>query len=818
MIYPNNYEDKIGFDKIRSLLHKSCLSTLGQEKITECFFETDFDQLSIKLGQTKEFIEIIESSEDVPMGYMLDTRNQLALARIEGRWLDEDTLFDLKRSLQTVISLRSFFQKKDGDKECYEYLQKLSADVPIFPDLIKQIDRIITTNGEVKDNASQKLANLRKEKSHVIGNISKTMNSILRHAQHEGWIEKDVNPSIRDGRLVIPIAPMNKKRIKGIVYDESATGKTVFVEPVQIVEANNRIRELENEEKKEIIKILTLLANEIRPFIDEIIFSYSFLGEIDFLNSKAHLATDIEAIVPIVKDTQLIEWKSARHPLLYLSLKKQNKKIIPLDIDINKENRILLISGPNAGGKSVCLKTVGLLQYMLQCGIPVPVEESSVFGVFDKLFLDIGDEQSIEDDLSTYSSHLSNMKFFDKNANNKSLILIDEFGGGTEPQIGGAIAESLLKRFNEKSVLGVITTHYQNLKHFATETKGISNGAMLYDRHKMQPLYTLSIGNPGSSFAIEIAKKIGLHDEVITHATTIVGQDYVNMDKYLQDIVRDKKYWENKRFDIRKNEKQLDYKLNQYEESLENIEKERKKIIAEAKRQAENLLNEANAKIENTIRQIRESQAEKEVTQKLRQNLTAFRKDKIEKETIATPLQNKNKKLKRNNNKENNHTKPNLINDKIEIGDAVKVVGSGVIAEVIEIEKKNAIIAIGSMRSSVKLSSLEKTSKNQLKKESRANSQTSNIFSDEMREKKLNFKADIDLRGFRANEAIEAVKYFIDDATLASVSRVRILHGTGMGALRLSIRNFLNDHPSVKSYADEHIDFGGTGITVVDLK
>lgn len=817
MIYPGNFEEKIGFDKIRELLHKKCLSSLGQEKVSLCHFNDDFETVDILLNQTKELMDIVKNGDEFPFGYMLDTRSCLELVRLEGRWLDADTLFDLKRSLQTVKDLVAFFCKEKDEKTLYPFMRQMSSEIQTFPYLIKSIDKIIDVSGQVKDSASAKLSAIRREKNNVSTNISKTINSILRHAQKEGWIDKDVNPSFRDGRLVIPIPPMNKKRIKGIVHDESATGKTVYVEPVQIVEANNKIRELENDEKREIIKILTIITNDIRPYIDDIIISYNFLGEIDFLRAKAMFSEEIGAIVPVLENRQIIDWVSAKHPLLYLSLNKQNKKIIPLDITLNSENCILLISGPNAGGKSVCLKTVGLLQYMLQCGLPIPISEVSITGIFQNIFIDIGDEQSIEDDLSTYSSHLTNMKFFDKYANDKTLLLIDEFGSGTEPQIGGAIAEALLKKFNDKKIFGVVTTHYQNLKQFANTHDGIINGAMLYDRHLMQPLYTLSIGNPGSSFAIEIARKIGLHEEVIEYATNIVGTDYVNMDKYLQDIVRDKRYWETKRQNIRKREKQLEEKINFYEENIDNIEKEKKKIINDAKLKSEKLLSDANAKIENTIRQIREIQADKEKTKQIRESFDNFKQIvgnfAIENNKGKDPVALPNKK-KKNKGKER-PINPTLSNE-ITVGDMVRIVNQKTIGEVLEIIKDSAIIAIGAMRSNVKLKALEKISNNKIKKEQRPSLLTSQL-NDEMHEKKLNFKLDLDIRGFRAEEALQAVMYYIDDAILVGMPRVRILHGTGTGALRSVIRDYLKTHTCVRHFADEHVDFGGAGITVVDL-
>ena len=819
MIYPNNFEIKIGFNKIRELISRNCLSSLGEERVEQLEFSGIYPEINERLYQTDEFMHILQEDIDFPESYFIDVRPVLRRIRISGTWIEESALFDLRRSLQTIQDIVVFFTKESIENTAYPHLYLLAKDIAVFPKLIKDIDNILDKFGHIKDNASSELSKIRREKMQVAGSISKTLNSILRAAQSDGIVEQDVKPTMRDGRLVIPVAPAHKRRIKGIVHDESATGKTVFIEPAQVVEANNRVRELENDERREIIKILTIITDIVRPLIPEISDSYHFLGEIDFIRAKAVFALDIQAIKPTIEDVQILDWVQAKHPLLLLSHRKSNKEVIPLDIKLDNENRILIISGPNAGGKSVCLKTVGLLQYMVQCGIPIPLSESSKVGIFDRIFIDIGDEQSIEDDLSTYSSHLTNMKFFVRNSTNKTIILIDEFGGGTEPQIGGAIAESLLKRYNEKGAFGVITTHYQNLKHFANEHPGVVNGAMLYDRHLMQPLYTLSIGNPGSSFAIEIARKIGLPEDVIEDASSIVGSDYVNMDKYLQDIVRDKRYWESKRQNIRKKEKQLEDTVALYESDLLTVGKERKDIIKQAKEEAERIVSEANARVENTIRTIRESQAEKEKTKIARQTLSEFRdslkdQDRQQDDKIAKKIEKLQTKKKKQ--KLADKSVANQEEKTIEVGDNVKVKGQSSIGEVIDIQRENATVAFGMIKTTTKLKSLEYVSRTQTKREVRS-SVINSSSSDEMREKKLNFKQDIDLRGMRGDEALQAVMYFIDDAILVGMDRVRILHGTGTGALRSLIRDYLGRVPNVIHFADEHVQFGGAGITVVDL-
>lgn len=654
MIYPQNFEQKIGFDSIRHLLKEKCLSTLGQERVDEMNFSESFKDINEWLEQVMEFIRIIQEEDSFPDQYFFDVRPSLKRIRVEGMYLDEQELFDLRRSLETIRDIIHFLTLTPNDEEQekenspYPALQKLAGDIIVFPQLITRINNILDKFGKIKDNASSELLRIRRELASTAGSISRSLNAILRNAQAEGYVDKDVTPTMRDGRLVIPVAPGLKRKIKGIVHDESSTGKTVFIEPAEVVEANNRIRELEGEERREIIRILTDFSIIIRPQVPAILQSYEFLAEIDFIRAKAHFSIQTNATKPSLEDKQILDWTMAIHPLLQLSLAKHNKKVVPLDIELTQNQRILIISGPNAGGKSVCLKTVGLLQYMLQCGMPVPMHERSHAGLFGSIFIDIGDEQSIEDDLSTYSSHLTNMKTMMKSCNERSLILIDEFGGGTEPQIGGAIAEAVLKRFNEKGTFGVITTHYQNLKHFAEDHEGVVNGAMLYDRHLMQALFQLQIGNPGSSFAVEIARKIGLPEEVIADASEIVGSEYINADKYLQDIVRDKRYWETKRQNIRKREKQMEETIAKYEEELQELEKSRKEILRKAKEDAEKLLQESNARIENTIRIIKEAQADKERTQSARQELTDFKNqiEDIEKKNKEDEIIRKMEKLR----------------------------------------------------------------------------------------------------------------------------------------------------------------------------
>ena len=854
MIYPNNFEQKIGFDQIRHLLSGRCLSTLGKDKVEDMQFSTESDEVIRRLDEVAEFVRIIQEEDAFPYQYFFDVRPALHRASIVGMYLDEGELFDLRRSLETIGAIIKFLQPEplpiegemsEGQRGAYPNLSALASGAQAFPTLIRRIDGIVNKFGKIKDNASPTLANIRRELAATTGSISRTLNSILRSAQAEGIVDKDVNPTVRDGRLVIPVVPALKRRIRGIVHDESATGKTVFIEPAEVVEANNRIRELEGEERREVIRILTEFTDEVRPQIPEILESYSFLAEIDFIRAKALISIDMDAIRPELCNHPHIDWVEAEHPLLRITLAKHNKKVVPLDIKLSREQRILIISGPNAGGKSVCLKTVGLLQYMLQCGMLIPLKRASRAGIFRSIFIDIGDEQSIEDDLSTYSSHLLNMKIMMREANAESLILIDEFGSGTEPLIGGAIAEAVLSRFNAKQAYGVITTHYSNLKQFADSHEGVVNGAMLYDRHLMQALYQLQIGNPGSSFAVEIARKIGLPEEVIADASEIVGSEYIQSDKYLQDIVRDKRYWETKRHNIRQKEKQLEALIAQYESEMEDLKKSRKSVIKEAKEEMKQLLQESNARIENTIRTIKEAQAEKEQTRQARQELAEWREVVTDNTTdeYEARIQRKMEQLKarQERKKQKKETQPTPsckggnsgiaeqkvlphredLGGSLIVGSLVRIKGQQTIGTIEQINGKNAIVTFGMMRTTTKLSKLEPSTQEAARQQEaerpRAYTYLSKETQENISERRLHFKQDIDVRGMRGEEALQAVTYYIDDAVLLSMPRVRILHGTGNGILRTLIRQYLQANPAVASCRDEHVQFGGAGITVVEL-
>ena len=631
MIYPENFEYKIGFDRIRNLLSEKCLSPMGLEKVDSIEFIDDYEQLSRILSATYEFQQILVFEDFFPSEHYYKISDCLNKIRIEGTFPEVQEVFDLKRSLETVKTILNFFKNKDAAK--YPVLQSMCGSVKTYPYVLDAADRIIDKRGVVKDNASPRLKEIRAELIGKSIHVTKRLNAILKQAQSDGIVDSDTSVSVRNGRGVIPVSSYDKRKIKGLIHDQSASGKTVFIEPEEIVEINNDIVELEYEEKREIVRILTAFADNVRPYIDDLLQSNLFLGEIDFIRSKALLGNHLHSIKPVIVKNPFLSWRGAIHPLLALTFEKSaGRKVVPLEIILNEKDRILLISGPNAGGKSVCLKTVGLLQYMLQCGLTIPVAEGSETGIFKNILIDIGDEQSIDNDLSTYSSHLINMKHFVKNGNEKTLILIDEFGTGTEPMLGGSIAEAILGELNRKHVYGVITTHYTNLKHFASLTEGIVNGAMAFDNHLMQPLFQLTIGKPGSSFAFEIARKIGLPEEILEEASGKAGVKNINYDRHLKDIARDKRYWEAKRQSIRQQEKRLEELMAEYEKELSGAKTLRKEIITKAKDEAQHLLKESNRMIENTIRQIKESQAEKEKTKDIRQQLEEF-KNVVEEET-----------------------------------------------------------------------------------------------------------------------------------------------------------------------------------------
>ncbi|MDD6746924.1 MAG: Smr/MutS family protein [Paludibacteraceae bacterium] len=769
MIYPENIEAKIDFTVIREELGRRCASSLGRECVDAMHFETDYELVQHMLQLTDQMLHAqSDPMLTFPRGDIHDMREAIARIRIERLFLDEAELDALRKTLAYAADLEHFFAGLDSTK--YPLLKGLGDErFSGLGEIVREIDRVLDRYGKLADHASPELARIRRELVNLQGSVGRTLASILRQAKADGWVDADAAPTIREGRLVIPVPPGYKRKIGGIVHDESATGKTVYIEPQQVVDANNHIRELEGAEHRERIRILQAITDMLRPNTDRILGSQQLLAEVDFLNAKVSLAQTLHAIRPELLNEPMLEWSDARHPVLLLHFIPQGKVVVPLSIRLRaQENHVLVISGPNAGGKSVCLKTVALLQYMLQCGLLVPVAEQSRAGLFGSLMIDIGDEQSIQDELSTYSSHLRNMRAFVRESDECTLVLIDEMGTGTEPLIGGAIAEAILRELVNRRVFGIITTHYTNLKHFAEQTPGVVNGAMLYDRGAMRPLFQLSIGQAGSSFAIEIARQIGLSEPIIRYATDLVGEEHIDYDKQLQDIARDKRYWEKKREAIRKKEKVLEERIAQYEEQMSDIKAKKKEMLEEARQQAADLLHQSNATIERTIREIKEAKADKEKTKKARSKVESL-KQKVERE------------------------KP-----QVEIPKTPKVM-----REFSELKKlaKNGSVALSSQPSTVR--------------------NTSNI----VHSRTVSFERTLDLRGYRADEALERLIAYMDDALMVGAGEVTILHGTGTGALKQLTRDYLNGLNRQRhkrgqvalDFGDGDVNHGGAGLTIVRL-
>lgn len=776
MIYPENIETKIDFTVIREELGRRCASSLGRECVDAMHFETDYELVQHMLQLTDQMLHAqSDPMLTFPRGDIHDMREAIARIRIERLFLDEAELDALRKTLAYAAELEHFFAGLDSTK--YPLLKGLGDErFSGLGEIVREIDRVLDRYGKLADHASPELARIRRELVNLQGSVGRTLASILRQAKADGWVDADAAPTIREGRLVIPVPPGYKRKIGGIVHDESATGKTVYIEPQQVVDANNHIRELEGAEHRERIRILQAITDMLRPNTDRILGSQQLLAEVDFLNAKVSLAQTLHAIRPELLNEPMLEWSDARHPVLLLHYIPQGKVVVPLSIRLRaQENHVLVISGPNAGGKSVCLKTVALLQYMLQCGLLVPVAEQSRAGLFGSLMIDIGDEQSIQDELSTYSSHLRNMRAFVRESDECTLVLIDEMGTGTEPLIGGAIAEAILRELVNRRVFGIITTHYTNLKHFAEQTPGVVNGAMLYDRGAMRPLFQLSIGQAGSSFAIEIARQIGLSEPIIRYATDLVGEEHIDYDKQLQDIARDKRYWEKKREAIRKKEKVLEERIAQYEEQMSDIKVKKKEMLEEARQQAADLLQQSNATIERTIREIKEAKADKEKTKKARSKV----------ESLKQKVESLKQKVERE--------KP-----QVEIPKTPKVM-----RDFSELKKlaKNGSVALNSQPSTVR--------------------NTSNI----VHCRTVSFERTLDLRGYRADEALERLIAYMDDALMVGAGEVTILHGTGTGALKQLTRDYLNGLNRQRhkrgqvalDFGDGDVNHGGAGLTIVRL-
>ena len=823
MIYPLDFETKIGFDSIRKNVSEKCQTRLGKDEVSKMAFSSDFVVVRQHLLLVKEMMQILNDNLPLPTGGVHDVLPYLSEIKAVGSFMSADRLYKLSSTLSAMAEVEEFFRKQvDEEKQTARFpsLCDLFSEIAHFPLIVNEIGKAVNKYGEIKDTASPELYDIRQSMRSAAGSMQRAMKRVLESAVSKGVVERDATPSIRDGRMVIPVVAANKYSLNGIIHDESATGKTVYIEPAEVVEAGNRMRQLEMDERREIVAILIRIADTIRPNIEDIAESCSKLAKLDFIRAKGLFGVEIDAQMPHLSQKEELEWYHAVHPALLLSLRMQGREVVPLNINLNQDQRILIISGPNAGGKSVCLKTVAVVQYMMQCGLMPSLYYNSHMGVFRNIFIDIGDEQSFENDLSTYSSHLKNMKYFLLNADNRTIILADEMGSGTEPQIGGAMAQAILKTLGEKGCFGVVTTHYQNLKSFAESEPGFVNGAMLYDRQHLQPTFELSIGTPGSSFALDIAQKIGLPRNVIEDAKSIAGSDYVNLDKYISEITRDRRYWANKRQNIREKEVKLDNLLSKYEETAGDLKAQRKSIINDAIREAKEIVSGANAVIERTIREIRNAQAEKEKTKEIRKDLSSYAKA-LDEGTIADAEKNPEaiKTLKHKSKKAKNPAvKKETSSQKKEIavGDYVKMDGGAVAGEVLSINGKKAEVAFGALRTIVNLDKLKLSSKP--KASALSQSQTISVTtSSDSRSRQLNFKNEIDVRGMRADEALQAVTYFLDDAIQFSAQRIRILHGTGHGILKTLIRQLLKANTAVEHFEDEDVRFGGAGITVVDL-
>ena len=830
MIYPSNFEQRVGFDRIREQVMELCSMMSAREIIAQEGFSRSRRDIEERLTLADEMRLVISMEPGAEIGEQDDIRAIVEKVAVEGSYLSVEEAATLLRGLRSAaVIVRFISSRREGS---YPRLRALTERVQIFPELQSAIERVIDDKGEVRSSASEELSSLRRAIREHEGQVSKRLQAVLQRAKAAGVVDADAMISIRDGHAVIPVAAANKRKIAGFIHDESATGRTFYVEPVEVVELNNELRELEYAEKREIVRILTELTSVLRLQVDGLMRIEEYLTRIDALRAKARWAIANGAVKPIISTEGRLLLRKARHPLLQQTLRSQHKEIVPLDMELNAERRILVISGPNAGGKSVCLKTTGILQYMVQCGFLIPALENSEFPLFQSLMIDIGDQQSLENDLSTYSSHLVNMRAMLDEASEHTLILIDEFGSGTEPTIGGAISESILERFVERKAYGVITTHYANIKYFASRNEGVANGAMAFDVRNIMPLFSLEMGKPGSSFAIEVARKIGLPEDIVRKAMNKAGEDHINLEKQLREIARDKRYWAEKRDRIRMTDRKVEQLEQTYTDRLQGIKDERREIIDKARKEAEEMIAEARRTIENTIRTIRESQAEKEITRLARRELETFVEEvdgakrsesdeRIEREMERLARRRERREKRAEEREQAGGVVPQKVEEpvvqKIEVGTKVKLEGQEIPGVVKMIKGKKAQVAVGEMLIMVDVARLKAVSSAEYRQATRPTAART-VVSVDIRERKLNFRDSIDVRGMRAAEALEAVEDLVDDALMVGVSTVTILHGKGTGALKEEIRRYLRSVKDVASVADDHADRGGSGITIVTFK
>ena len=826
MIYPATFEQKIGFDRLREQIAALCSMRAARERLAAEGFSTSAREIGQRLALADEMRLLLEMERDFPGGDYPDIDLLVAKLRVEGSFLDVEEVMTLHGALSALGGVVSFIRVRG---EHYPTLFALTRDIAAFPEIVQRIETILDRFGNVRDNASPALLQVRRAIREREGQAAKRLQAVLSSAKGAGIVDADAQISIRDGRAVIPVSAANKRKLNGFIHDESATGKTFYVEPVEVVEINNELRELEYAERREIVRILSEFTDAIRPDAESIAVSGDYLARIDLLRAKGRWASENGCVKPILSTDDRLVLRNARHPLLQQTLRAAGREIVPLDLQLDRRKHILVISGPNAGGKSVCLKTTGIVQYMFQCGFLVPASENSELPVFRSLFIDIGDEQSIDNDLSTYSSHLLNMKHMLAGASDRTLVLIDEFGSGTEPTIGGAIAEAILEKLLEKGCYGVITTHYANIKYYASNTEGIANGAMQFDVQHIRPLFRLEMGKPGSSFAVEIARKIGLPEEIIRAASEKAGSDHINIERQLREIARDKHYWEQKRDRIRLTDRKVEELEQTYSEQLAGIRAERQEILRRAKQEAQQLIADANRQIENTIRTIREAQAEKELTRLARRELEDFREQQVDSADAAERDAAVSREIERIERRRQRRAerkaregaapaaapapeaeKPREVVE----GSKVRMEGQDMVGVVQSVKGNRAQVAFGQILTTVDRSRLQVVSNNEYREATRPVAPRT-VVSADISARKLRFRDHIDVRGMRAAEALEQVQDFIDDALMVGVSTVSILHGKGTGALKEEIRRYLRSIPEVASAVDEHADRGGAGITIV---
>ena len=815
MIYPLSFENKIGFDIIKQKLSALCLSPQGSQLVDNIKFSSDFSEISHQLSITEEVRQAILFHSPFPLSEFLECRDEIIRLKTKGTVVDQERLLDI---LSTIAMYFECFKYFNGKKDEMPLLHESFADSFEAKNLLKLICKIVDEKGRIKDDASKELYEIRKKLQREEMRIDKELAVILKNMRSEGVVKEDCEATIRNGRLVIPVPAGNKKQLKGFIHDTSATGQTVYIEPSEVFNINNNIRELMIEEKQEIFRILRELSENIRSELGNIEDMCKILAYLDFLRSKAKFALEINAIKPILRSTAKIEWRNAIHPLLYLSLKSQKRKVVPLNISLDEENRIIVISGPNAGGKSIALKTVALLQYMQQCGLLIPLSENSETGIFDDIFIDIGDEQSIENDLSTYTSHLKNIKYFIENANEKSLILIDEFGTGTEPQLGSIIAEESLKEFCSLHAKGIITTHYANIKKLAQETSGLQNAAMLFDTENIKPLFELSIGNPGSSYTFEIARRVGFPESILDNATKKSPSSQIDFERQLQELIIEKKNLEKERDELKITDKMLSEIVEKYTKLLSELEANKKDIIKQAKAEAQDIIKGANKRIENAIQEIRTHQAEKEKTKKVREDLkkSVSSKEKPEEPEQKSPILEEHKKqfpLKIKKDKPVN-TNPVLL----KVGNLVKSTEHQEIGEIVEIKGTKAKVNFGgNINIWLEIDKLKAFDGDKSERIRMTKSNVGTIIHD-LNNRASNFSLSIDVRGKYADEALEIIKKYVDEAIMLHITFCKILHGRGNGVLRSTIRDYLRTLDDVVSISDESVEHGGDGITIVEIK